>query len=121
MQLAQDLSIVLPISGKTLIIKAGFCTDGTSIPQMFWSMTGVSPFDPDFLAASVPHDALYDAELLPRGQCDDELETLLKMNSPRSQAHAIMFFDAVRIGGEFVWIKHTPESVASSRQYCSLS
>lgn len=120
MILAVEFRTVLPISGRTLVMREGFPTDGTSIPPMFWSMTGVAPFDPDFLAGSVPHDGLYGAELLSRQECDDEFEALLKLNSPRSQAHAIVFFDAVRLGGIFVWDKHTPETISAAKQYCSL-
>jgi hypothetical protein len=121
MLVQSPLVITLPIVGRILTVLPGFVTDGTSIPDAFWTVTGVAPFDPDFLAASLPHDALYGAELLPREQCDDVFEALLMANSVRSKTHATLFFEAVRIGGASVWSQHTPESIAAARQYCSLT
>jgi Protein of unknown function (DUF1353) len=120
-ELAEDYAVTLPDSGKSLLIKAGFQTDGASIPRELWSVVGASPFDPDVIGPSVVHDALYEAELLQRSSCDTEFQKLLQVNSTRAAGFAVEFYDAVRIFGGAVWRQHTPDSIAAARQYCILS
>ena len=119
--LTEDYVIGLPISGRTLSVKAGFVTDGASIPEPAWSILDSYPFDPDILGPSIVHDALYSAELMQRGECDKEFEELLRRNSSKGDSVHWMFYEAVRLGGWAVWNRHTPDTIAQSREFCSLS
>ena len=120
MMLTEDYGTVLPRSGKSLVISKGFMTDGTSIPHEAWSLIRATPFDPDLLAPSVAHDALYEAELVPRSDADGEFEDMLTENSRRGRDLHFLFFIAVRAGGRVVWNRHTPESIAEARKFCSI-
>lgn len=116
----QRHEVRLPVSGKLLEVLPGFLFDGTSIPREAWTFTGVTPFDPDMLAASVAHDALVRAELLAPHECDAEFEALLKANSKRGREFSALFYTIVRIAASTVWKQHTPESIAQNRRFCSL-
>lgn len=54
MELLQDFSYTDP-SGRTWTAKAGYKTDGASIPPVFWSLVG-APFEGDYRMAAVIHD-----------------------------------------------------------------
>lgn len=113
----EDYIIDLPECGKKLKIWWGFTTDGASIPPLFRPLVG-QPFDPNFMAAALPHDALYAAELLTRKECDLELAALMRMNGPIAARRAEAFYAAVRLGGRMVWMRHTKRGVAQARELC---
>ena len=117
--LKQDYLVKLPFSGKWLLIKAGFVFDGASIPQWLWSVVG-NPFDPNWLAAALCHDALYAAELLDRHACDKELFHVMCMTSQQGADKAREFFIAVDLFGGFTWRKHTEKSILDARTECFL-
>jgi len=119
--ISEDYAIGLPISGKTLFIKSGFVTDGASIPKPAWSILGSYPFDPDILGPAIVHDALYSAELMDRADCDREFEELLRRNSAKGDSVHWLFYETVRLGGWSVWNNHTQDTIAQSREFCSLS
>ena len=48
MTLVETIQIHLPVSGKDLLIKAGYRFNGFSIPQIFWS-TGLYPYKPSLI------------------------------------------------------------------------
>lgn len=54
MELLKDFSYTDP-SGRTWTAKAGYKTDGASIPPAFWSIVG-GPFEGDYRMAAVIHD-----------------------------------------------------------------
>ncbi len=58
------------ISGLDIIVKEGFYFDGASRPRLLWTLSG-SPFTGKTVIASILHDVLYAAALLPRKVCDD--------------------------------------------------
>jgi len=114
-------SIVLPVSGKTLTIQAGFTTDGASIPRCLWSLVG-APFDPNYMAPALCHDALYEAELLTRDECDQEFKCLLDLNGPIAMDKAETFYKAVHYFGWITtWAWHTKASIAEGAAYASLT
>ena len=115
--LDEQYSIVLPVSGRLLTISKGFTTDGASIPRLFWSLVG-SPFDPDYMAPALCHDALYEAELMERQACDMEFKALLDINSKAAMYKSDVFYRAVRFGGFFVWMFHS--KVDESRKLVTL-
>jgi hypothetical protein len=100
-------------SHGTLYVDAGFITDGASIPRFAWSLVG-HPLNEDYVVSALCHDALYSAELLPRKTCDSEFRAQLKtagVNILRRNE----FYWAVRIGGGFVWGRHTKQGVAAAQ------
>ena len=119
-RLVSDYLIRLPYSGKWLLIKAGFIFDGASIPQWLWSIIG-EPFDPNWVAAALCHDALYAAELMPKHDCDKELFHIMCETSQEGADSARKFFIAVDTFGGWVWRKHTEKSILDARTEVFLS
>ena len=110
---------MLPVSGRTLHIAAGFCTDGASIPRLLWTLFD-DPFDPEVVAPALAHDALYAAELLSRRDCDDEFFSLL-IDNGNSAGFAWSAWSGVRLGGWWVWyFDHNAKSIAQARELCAL-
>ena len=107
---------ILP--GHILEIAAGFRFDGASIPRVFWLTTG-TPMDPHYQASGLVHDALYAAELLPRQVTDDIFYFCLRRDGVGWYTARKMWL-GVRIGGGFVWSRHTPDSIAHARAYVRL-
>lgn len=121
MMFVDDWQVKLLISGRILSVKKGYTFDGTSAPELTWSLLGITPFDPDFILPAATHDPLYEGELLPRADCDREFREMLKANSVRSKEKSFIVYEGVRLGGWEVWNHHTPESIAAARNFCSLS
>lgn len=101
-----------------LRIHSGYRTDGASIPRLFWRLIG-HPYLPSYLAPALAHDALYQAELADRRECDRTLYVQLLRNGV-GRLPAWIIWAAVRLGGGFVWAGHTDESVERARRYCKL-
>ena len=82
-------------------IPKGFCTDGASIPQFFWSWIG-SPFLPSVIEAAIVHDYLYKHHETTRKEAAAIFrEMLLERGVPRWKAHRMWL--AVRIFGGFYY------------------
>lgn len=116
--LGQDYYFLVDIHAfKCLFhITAGFQTDGASIPRWFWFLFGC-PYDPQFVAAAICHDALYGGELLPRWFCDWTFYKLLRDLGVPWWKSSLMFV-GVRLGGWIVWIfEHDRQSVAAARSH----
>ena len=60
--LLADFPMVLPI-GVEITTKAGFVSDGASIPEFFRRVIGC-PFAGAYVWAAIPHDVLYAAEAM---------------------------------------------------------
>lgn len=91
-------------------VKAGYRTDGASIPRWAWRVIG-HPWA-QYLPAAIVHDILYETEFLPRelaDQCFRDLMVWLEVPAWRRGA----MYRAVRLVGGFTWRKHT----ARSREY----
>jgi hypothetical protein len=100
-----------------LTIPAGFLFDGTSNPQIFWSISGITP-DGILRAATVPHDYIYDLKgevivtnkdvqypiKLSRSEADhvflDHMDMSQVPKAKRNKAYL-----GVRLGGWLYWIK----------------
>lgn len=99
-------------------IKKGFETDGASIPRLAWRIIG-HPFSMPLLPCALIHDALYAGELLPRNECDWMfLELMKKAKIGWIKRNAV--WSAVRLGGGFVWSRHTVNGVLEARKHCNL-
>ena len=117
--LVSDYLAQLPYSGRWLLIRAGFIFDGASIPRWLWSLIG-HPFDPNWCAAALIHDALYAGELRSRKLCDKELLHVMRRTSKIGHDNARKFFIAVDLFGGGVWRAHTPKSIFDARTECGL-
>jgi hypothetical protein len=105
--------------GQSLLIEPGYLSDGNSKPRAAWTAVGDPYSGPDLLPGLF-HDAVYEAELLPRATCDwlylDFMEDMGVSLSRRN-----VNYSGVRVGGwVFAWRKHTPETVAEARRQVRL-
>lgn len=107
---------ILP--GFRIEILGGFTFDGASIPRVFWLTTG-HPMSPELQASALIHDAVYCAELMTRADADGLLYHCLRCDGV-GWYRARKIWLAVRMFGGVVWARHTPETIARSRMYCSL-
>lgn len=99
------------------IVRAGFRTDGASIPNIFWLGVG-NPMQGLVLPAAVIHDALYGSEWLPREKADRIFYDLMIRNGV-SPVKSWAFYTALRIGGWLTWRTHTEASVNRARAFVS--
>jgi hypothetical protein len=97
-------------AGWWIHIRAGFITDGASVPRLLWRVVG-HPFQGRALAAAIVHDALYQVEAIPRAEADRVFYELLIANGV-SRGKAWAMFAGVRIGGGFVWAQHDLSDIA---------
>jgi len=109
-----DWSIDADVSGyhiNIVMLKAGFVTDGGSIPWWYeWRLNPVGKY----LKAYIVHDIIYATEYLPRAVADAILRELIKeLGGNRFIRNAV--YMAVRIGGGSVWKQHTEESIRIAR------
>ena len=95
-------------NGKYIItVKAGFNTDGASIPKAFWSILS-SPFDGAVTYGAVIHDGLYTKMQLPRKECDNLLREMA-LEKGYNKIKAFLVYYAVRLFGGSHWKQDTSE------------
>ncbi|HBC89529.1 MAG TPA: hypothetical protein DCZ94_21540 [Lentisphaeria bacterium] len=107
-----------------LISAPGATTDGLSKPLClrmipllgFWLGYKLAPRE---LPAGWAHDQIYEAELLPRKECDTAFLWLLWKNIVWFVRRRL-YYRAVRVGGGETWDRHTPRTIAASRNYNNL-
>ena len=80
-----------------LTVPGGFINDGGSVPQIGWTLTGLTPDGPG-RAAWVKHDYRYRFGIGPRKEADEEMRWILRMGGA-SQLQAGIAYAAVRVGG----------------------
>lgn len=118
-----EIELVLPWEIETRIGKlrvlSGARSDGASVPDVIDGLEGFHRLEGDTLPAAFAHDMLYAAELCDRETADQILHDLL-IASGISALRAAIYRDAVRIGGGYVWTKHTPESIAAARRMAAI-
>jgi hypothetical protein len=112
-ELAEPVRYLLNGDAK-ITIQPRFRFDGASIPRFFWRVIG-SPFVGRYRSAALLHDALYSAEIYSRRKCD-HLFLVAMANDGVVWWRRNAMWAAVRIGGGFVWRKHTAQSVAEARE-----
>jgi hypothetical protein len=105
---------ILPFA-VTISIRAGFRTDGASIPVPMRRFIG-NPFDTVRLIAAVLHDALYLSHLLPRIVADFIYYLALRQCSHMPRAYAAAEYLALRAGGKAAWNEKTPSDIAEGRR-----
>jgi len=115
--LAEDWSVELS-NGMILHIRAGFASDGASIPRLLWPFVGPR-FDAPTFPAAFAHDAIYAAALLPRVQADAEFRRLL-IYCDAGYFKAAIYHRAVRAFGWIAYRRHTPETIARAREFVQI-
>jgi len=90
-----------------ITVKAGFNTDGASIPKAFWSILS-SPFDGPLTYGAVIHDGLYTKMTLPRKECDKLLREMA-LEKGYNKIKAFLVYYAVRMFGGSHWKKDASE------------
>ena len=108
-----------PLDGQCVAIRAGFVTDGASIPQAAWSIVG-SPMEVPLLGPALCHDALYAGELVPNHTTADWMLLRYMTMTDMNWLHRNAVWSAVRLFGGLVWSRHTAASIAASRNMCQL-
>ena len=104
-----------PTSIGTVTVKAGFITDGASLPINL----GWSHWDAVTAAAAVLHDGLYESELVSRSAADRVLREVMLLHGC-SRFRAWTYWCAVRSFGWMVWRKHTLGSITQARKLVSV-
>ena len=122
MQVAADIEIKLPVSGKTLTVKAGYLFNGCSVPQELWD-TGLYPYRPDLCRAALVHDLLFEAQLpgWTEAAANAEFFVLLAEDGvPGDDLDAIRF--GVELAGWVDWQAHVsdPIGIAYARKFVSV-
>ena len=100
-------------------VKPGFRSDGASVPRFLWRVLG-SPYDPDIVAQSIAHDALYRGEIVPRKDADAAYRDLMAEGGVGKRRRRV-FWIGVRLFGWLTYLRHTPESVAEARRHIELA
>lgn len=113
--LCQNYMRYSSIVGDTVFIAEGFVFDGASIPKAFWSLIG-SPFSGKYRQSALIHDALYASELVPRDEADKCFLELMEKDGV-SWLKRYTMYNAVRVGGYFVWKNHKKETIEEARKY----
>ena len=112
---SKEFKLLQDVKFNNIIVHTGFITDGASIKHIGRYTIGC-PFEGIYLAPAIIHDGLYASELFDRKSCDKVFyHALLDVGVPKWKAY--LMYKAVRVGGFFVWLKHTEESVYNARQH----
>lgn len=81
----------------TIVVPAGFVTDGASIPRWAWSLVG-GPMSGRYVWAAVIHDYLYVKHLVKRNVADWIFWDAMRVSGVSFWKRRAMHF-AVRVGG----------------------
>jgi hypothetical protein len=111
--------VVSPFCLRTEIgivtIRAGFGTDGASIPRLFWRMIG-HPMTGDYIGAAVIHDGLYAAKLCGRPIADRVFYELL-LGYGVGMIRAGLMYGAVRAFGGLAWRTRRGDACRDARRF----
>lgn len=117
--LESDMQVIITFdNGKKflLIIKKGYECDLASIPRLAW---GIYPPDGNYRYIAIVHDILYQSESFTRLINDQILKLGMHNQVPNDVRDT--FYKSVRVGGGFVYMGHTKESIAESNKYFTLN
>jgi len=99
---------------KLITVKAGYTTDGASIPRFYRWRFGRT--DGKWFRPAVIHDILYDTEYFPREYSDKVFLEAMEENGVSWWTRNVMY-RAVSMFGGFTWNKHTKESKKEAMKY----
>ena len=84
-------------NGREWLLKAGFTTDGASIPHQLWSIVG-APYNGKYRVAALFHDAAYADPGVPKPQADLMFRNLcIDLGCDHSLAEVL--YTGVRLAG----------------------
>ncbi len=95
-------------------LKAGFVSDGASVPQIFWSL-GMDAWSYHTLEGALIHDALYSSEMVSRKEADDIFYRILRKDG-NSIPKSFLYWLGVRLFGWYTYLKHTKRSVNKAKK-----
>jgi hypothetical protein len=104
-------------SGYTIRVRAGYSTDGASIPRLAWRLIG-HPWG-QYLPAAIVHDILYETEIWDREMADQCFRDLMQWLEVPAWRRALMY-RAVRTFGGPTWAKHTEASRTIAREFLEI-
>lgn len=98
---------------RSIEVPKNFIFDFASVPKLFWQLFPKQGMRYD--RASCLHDWLYVTEYFTRKECDKLFyKAMLSDNVAKWKAKTMYL--AVRVGGYFVWKKHTKENIQKMRK-----
>jgi len=112
--LLEPWRVEVPEMRLTVRVTPGYIFDGASIPKIGWLVVG-SPFTGLYPPAALTHDILYEAELLPREECDKVFLDMMRHYGVSNWKSWLMF-KAVRNGGGSPWRRHTAMQIENARR-----
>ena len=95
-ELAEDFN--LQFNATEILIPKYFQYDGASIPAMAWQLIG-TPFNPQFMRASIVHDWLYHSHQLTQTKSDQLFYELLLASRVNKVKATLMKQAVTRFGG----------------------
>jgi hypothetical protein len=94
-------------------VPQGFCTDLTSVPQLFWSLL---PKTGRYAYAAIVHDYLYWTQSTTRATADNILYSAMAAIDVRSYTRWTIY-SAVRLGGGSSWAANTKAKAAGEKRF----
>lgn len=102
------------VTENVIYIQPGYVTDLASIPWFYrWRFKPDGPWWDE----SIIHDGTYGSEMFSRATCDEIFKHALFADNKVGKYRTHIFYNAVRIGGGFVWDNHTADTIAYARNY----
>lgn len=101
-----------------ILIKAGFLTDGASVPEWGTSIIG-TPWDMPRLLAALVHDALYSRKWKIRWLCDFVYWQILKSTDHPTTMREVEY-DAIRLFGWKAWYDVSKQEKRSAKSLVSV-
>lgn len=119
--LTEDYTTAVMVSGVTytVTIRAGFVTDGASIPDKLATPLGLTRDSPSIIRGALVHDALYVSQLVDRQTADSILYAAC-LHDGTDPDKALAVWLAVHEWGFVVWDRHTPESIKQARSQVTI-
>lgn len=114
-----EVSLFFGLYRVEVTLRAGFCTDGASVPRELWSIAG-SPWAMPRLLAAIVHDALYQMRWKCRWLCDRIYRALsLQAGVPRETVD--IEYAAIRAAGWKNWYAVTEEDRETAARYVTIT
>ena len=120
-KLTSDLKYIFPLNNfmRELRIKRGFVTDGSSVPQGFWSLVG-HPLEHKFLRPAILHDALYGTHLVTRKEADCLFYKYLTEFQKLNKLISYLMYISLRAFGGYHWGKASDKLIRQRKKFVSI-
>jgi hypothetical protein len=98
-------------------VYCGFASDGGSIPQIVWTLLGISPFDPRCVYGFFIHDALYGSHLLSRAISDGILDKVLGIPPCCNAFQRWLIWSRLRLYGWIAYNGKTGKQIEECKKF----